>query len=134
MCLPVHSNQGPLTKERAFTLRKFWLGTAPPVHALGFVAGSMTVVGPPNIAATVHIAIPIADHGRTATRVRPAVIHVAAIRAPTRPVRFEGGQQSIRPIRNAVPDNKVPTPAIDGITESFKKLKLMMKASAPRQN
>jgi len=42
--------------------------------------------------------------------------------------------RSIRPIRNAVPDHKVPTPAIDGITESFEKLKLMMKASAPRQN
>ena len=42
--------------------------------------------------------------------------------------------RSIRPIRNAVPDPKVPIQAIDGITESFEKLKQMMKASASREN
>lgn len=38
--------------------------------------------------------------------------------------------RSIPPIRNAVPDPKVPTPALDGITESFEKLKQMMAASS----
>lgn len=37
--------------------------------------------------------------------------------------------QSIPPIRNAVPDHKVPVPAIDGITESFEKLKASMKTA-----
>ena len=40
--------------------------------------------------------------------------------------------RSIRPIRNAVPDPKVPTQAIDGITESFEKLKKMFAASAQK--
>jgi hypothetical protein len=35
--------------------------------------------------------------------------------------------RSLPPIRNAVPDHKVPVPAIDGITESFEKLKASMK-------
>ncbi len=36
--------------------------------------------------------------------------------------------RSIKPIRNAVPDPKVPAPAIDGITESFEKLKTLQKS------
>ena len=35
--------------------------------------------------------------------------------------------RSLPPIKNAVPDHKVPVPAIDGITESFEKLKASMK-------
>jgi len=38
--------------------------------------------------------------------------------------------RSIPPIRNAVPDPKVPAPAIDGITQSFEKLKQMMAGSS----
>lgn len=40
--------------------------------------------------------------------------------------------RSIPPIRNAVPDPKVPVRAIDAITESFEKLKSSLKAAAPR--
>ena len=38
--------------------------------------------------------------------------------------------RSIPPIRNAVPYPKVPAPAIDGITQSFEKLKQMMAGSS----
>ena len=41
--------------------------------------------------------------------------------------------RSIPPIRNAVPDIKVPVPAIDGITESFEKLKSLQKSAKPSQ-
>src|SRR5262245_6474946 len=37
-----------------------------------------------------------------------------------------------RPEMTAVPDHKVPVPAIDGITESFEKLKASMKNSGQR--
>lgn len=39
--------------------------------------------------------------------------------------------RSLPPVRNAVPDHKVPVPAIDGITESFEKLKASMKTKGP---
>ena len=42
--------------------------------------------------------------------------------------------RSLKPIRNAVPDIKVPVEAIDGITASFEKLKQQMSAPAPRGN
>jgi len=41
--------------------------------------------------------------------------------------------RSLKPIRNAVPDIKVPIEAIDGITASFEKLKQQMSAPARPQ-
>jgi hypothetical protein len=42
--------------------------------------------------------------------------------------------RSLKPIRNAVPDVKVPIQAIDGITASFEKLKRQMSPPAQPRN